>query len=110
MRTVWHVYINGEDDRIDLCGYPEFDSLPFDDNFRDMKLFATKGGAKKYVFSLAKKIGKKLSGGDVVEYPLYEACDGGEFRQGILFYDSRSDKKEVYKSIWIKAVRREVGK
>lgn len=109
MKTIWHVYID-EDHRLSMPWFPGSSSLPYADSFGVMKLFATKRGAKRYMHGLVKKLRDCLKLEGVVELPVMEATDGGEFQYGVVVYNPDCETKEATRSIWIKAVRRQVCK
>lgn len=109
MKTIWHVYID-EDYRLSMPCFYGSSSLPYADNFGVMKLFATKRGAKRYMHGLVKKLRDCLKPEGAIDLPVMEATDGGEFQYGAVVYNPDCETKEATRSIWIKAVRRQVCK
>ena len=110
MKVIWHVYIDKEY-RLNLSMFSytkEWHELPFSDQFFNMRLFATKNGAKKYVSKLVKTFRDWFAAQGVVELPVRKAADGGEFQNGVILFDQDSEKKKVVMNVWIKAVCRKL--
>ena len=107
MKTVWHVYID-ESGRKNLAGYVGNVELAFADNFRFMKLFESRNGAERYINRIAREIKKFLAMYGTPEIVKLEAYGGGQFDRRIIVYKPNS--KKIVKSVWIKAVARDLRK
>jgi len=107
MKTVWHVYID-ESGRKSLAGYVGNVELALADNFSCMKLFESRNGAERYMNGLAREIKKFLAMCGTPEIVKLEAYDGGQFDRRINVY--KPDSKKIVKSVWIKAVARDLCK
>ena len=108
MKTIWHVYID-ESGRKSLAGYVGNVELAFADNFASMKLFESRNGAERYMNRLAREIKKFLAMYGTPEIFKLGAYDGGQFDRRINVYSKPNSKKPV-KSVWIKAVARDLCK
>ena len=107
MKTVWHVYID-ESGRKALAGYVGVE-LAFADSFASMKLFESRNGAERYMNRLAREIKKFLAMYGTPEIVKLEAYGGGQFDRRIIVY-SKPNSKKIVKSVWIKAVARDLRK
>ena len=108
MKTIWHVYID-ESGRKALAGYVGNVDLPLADSFASMKLFESRKGAERYANSLAREIKKFLAMYGTPKIFKLEAWGGGQFDLRINVYSKPNSKKPV-KSVWIKAVARDLRK
>jgi len=107
MKTIWHVYIDDGGKKC-LGGYWGHDKLPFADSFASMKLFESRNGAERYMNRLAREIKKFLAMYGTPEIFKLGAYDGGQFDRRINVY--KPDSKKIVKSVWIKAVARDLCK
>lgn len=108
MKTIWHVYID-ESGRKALAGYVGNVELAFADSFALMKLFESRNGAERYMNRLAREIKKFLAMYGTPKIFKLEAYGGGQFDRRINVYSNPNSKKPV-KSVWIKAVARDLRK
>ena len=108
MKTIWHVYVD-ESGRKALAGYVGNVDLPFADSFASMKLFESRKGAERHANRLAREIKKFLAMYGTPEIVKLEAYGGGQFDRRIIVY-SKPNSKKIVKSVWIKAVARDLRK